>query len=75
MYRPPPSTGRRSTASAVLLIVLRGRSWRPAAAGVLHQARDRGAALANAGAALAVLGGFGHFGIAMFYLLAPPSPG
>jgi hypothetical protein len=40
----------------------------PAAAAVLHQARDRGAALANTGAVLAVLGGFGHAGIAMFYL-------
>jgi hypothetical protein len=40
----------------------------PAAAAVLHQARDRGAGLANAGGVLAVLGGFGHAGIAMFYL-------
>ncbi len=54
--------------SAVLLIVS-GVLMAPAAAGVLHQARDRGAALADAGAVLAVLGGFGHFGIAMFYLL------
>jgi hypothetical protein len=53
--------------SAVLLIVS-GVLMAPAAAAVLHQARDRGAALADAGAVLAVLGGFGHFGIAMFYL-------
>jgi hypothetical protein len=37
---------------------------------VLHQARDRGAGLANVGAALAVLGGFGHFGIALYYIVS-----
>jgi hypothetical protein len=62
------------TASAVLLLVS-GILMGPAAAGVLHQARDRGAGLANAGAVLAVLGGFGHFGIAMFYLVALSLPG
>ena len=55
-------------ASAVLLLVS-GILMAPAAAGVLHQARDRGGALADAGAVLAVLGGFGHAGIAMFYIL------
>jgi hypothetical protein len=55
-------------ASAVLLLVS-GILMAPAASGVLHQARDRGAALADAGAVLAVLGGFGHAGIAMFYIL------
>ena len=60
--------------SAVLLIVS-GVLMAPAAAGILHQARDRGAALANAGAVLAVLGGFGHFGIAMFYLVGTSLPG
>jgi hypothetical protein len=55
-------------ASAVLLLVS-GILMAPAIAGILHQARDRGAALANTGAALAALGGFGHAGIAMFYLM------
>jgi hypothetical protein len=55
-------------ASAILLL-LSGILMAPAVAGVLHQARDRGAALANAGAVLAVLGGFGHAGIAFFYIL------
>ena len=55
-------------ASTVLLLVS-GILMAPAAAGVLHQARDRGAALADTGAVLAVLGGFGHAGIAMFYIL------
>ena len=59
--------------SAVLLIVS-GVLMAPAAAGILHQARDRGAALANVGAVLAVLGGFGHFGIAMFYLVGTSLP-
>jgi hypothetical protein len=38
--------------------------------GILHQARDRGAGLANLGAVFGVLGGFGHFGIALFYIVA-----
>ena len=60
--------------SAVLLIVS-GVLMAPAAAGILHQARDRGSALADVGAVLAVLGGFGHFGIAMFYLIGTSLPG
>jgi hypothetical protein len=54
-------------ASALLLLVS-GMLMAPAAAGILHQARDRGAALANIGAALAVLGGFGHAGIALLQI-------
>ena len=41
----------------------------PAVAGILHQARDRGAGLANLAAVVGVLGGFGHAAIAMFYLV------
>jgi hypothetical protein len=62
------------TVSALLLLVS-GMLMAPAAVAILHQARDRGAVLANAGAVLAVLGGFGHAGIAMFYLFALPLPG
>jgi hypothetical protein len=69
MYRAATEESTALTASAVLLIVS-GVLMAPAAVGVLHQARDRGAGLANAGAALAVLGGFGHFGIAMYYVLS-----
>ena len=69
MYRAATGHSATLTASAVLLIVS-GVLMAPAAAGVLHQARDRGAGLADAGAAFAVLGGFGHFGIAMFYVLS-----
>ena len=69
MYRAATEQSTALTASAVLLIVS-GVLMAPAAAGVLHQARDRGAGLANTGAVFAVLGGFGHFGIAMFYVLS-----
>lgn len=62
------------TASALLLIVS-GVLMIPAVLGILHQARDRGAGLANAGAVLGVLGGFGHFGMAMFYLITMALPG
>jgi heme/copper-type cytochrome/quinol oxidase subunit 3 len=62
------------TASALLLLVS-GVLMAPAAAAILHQARDRGAALANVGAVLAVLGGFGHAAIAMYYLLSLPLQG
>jgi hypothetical protein len=47
----------------------------PAVAGLLHQARDRGAALANWAAVFAVLGAFGHVGIGFFYLLSLGLPG
>ena len=69
MYRAATQHSTALTASAVLLIVS-GVLMAPAAAGVLHQARDRGAGLADAGAALAVLGGFGHFGIALYYIVS-----
>jgi hypothetical protein len=61
-------------ASAVLLM-LSGILMVPAVGGLLHQARDRGAGLANLAAVLGVLGGFGHFGIGMFYLVALALPG
>ena len=69
MYRAATEHSAALTASAVLLIVS-GVLMAPAAAGVLHQARDRGAGLADAGAVFAVLGGFGHFGIALYYIVA-----
>lgn len=61
-------------ASAVLLLVS-GMLMIPAVAGILHQARDRGAGPANLGAVLSVLGGFGHAGIAFLYILAPAVAG
>src|SRR5215207_4011994 len=69
MYRAATAHAGALTASAALLLVS-GILMAPAAAAVLHQARDRGSGLANAGAALAVLGGFGHAAIAMFDLFA-----
>jgi hypothetical protein len=69
MYRAATEESTALTTSAILLIVS-GVLMAPAAAGVLHQARDRGAALANVGSVFAVLGGFGHFGIAMYYLVS-----
>jgi hypothetical protein len=74
MFRAASESAGALTTSAVLLLVS-AVLMAPAAAGVLHQARDRGAGLANLGAVLAVLGGFGHFGIAMFYLVALSLPG
>lgn len=74
MFRAASESAGALTASALLLLVS-GILMAPAAAGVLHQARDRGAGLANAGSVLAVLGGFGHFGIAMFYFVALSLPG
>ncbi|MEV6490519.1 hypothetical protein AB0M20_18100 [Actinoplanes sp. NPDC051633] len=62
------------TISAVLLLIS-GFLMAPAATGILHQARDRGAGLANLAAVLAVLGGFGHAAIAMFYIFALPLDG
>jgi uncharacterized membrane protein YhaH (DUF805 family) len=69
MYRAAAEHAAALTASAVLLLVS-GILMAPAAAAVLRQARDRGSALANIGAVLAVLGGFGHAGIAIFYLFS-----
>jgi hypothetical protein len=59
------------TTSAALLLTS-AILMAPAVAGILHQARARGAALANLAAVVAVLGGFGHAAIAMFYLFALP---
>jgi hypothetical protein len=55
-------------AASALLLLVSGMLMAPAAAAILHQARDRGAALANIGAVLAVLGGFGHAGIALLQI-------
>jgi hypothetical protein len=74
LYRAAAEHPGALTASAVLLLVS-GILMAPAAAAVLHQARDRGSALANTGATLAVLGGFGHAGIAMVYLFGLPLAG
>jgi hypothetical protein len=60
--------------SAALLFVS-GILMIPAVMAILHQARDRGSALANTGAVLGVLGGLGHVAIAMFYLFALALPG
>lgn len=62
------------TASALLLIVS-GMLMVPAVLGIVRQARDRGAGLANLGAVLGVLGAFGHFAIALFYIVALALPG
>jgi len=69
MYRAATEHAAALTASAVLLLVS-GMLMVPAAAAVLHQARDRGSVLADIGAVLAVLGGFGHAAISVFYLIA-----
>lgn len=57
------------TASAIALL-LSGMLLVPAACAILHQARDRGAALADVAAAFAVLGGFGHCFIAAYSLIS-----
>ncbi|MFF5288051.1 hypothetical protein [Paractinoplanes globisporus] len=54
--------------ASALLLLISGVLMAPAVAGILHQARDRGAALANVAAVLAVLGGFGHAAIALYVL-------
>lgn len=74
MYTAASEQPGALTASALLLIVS-GMLMIPAVMGILHQARDRGAGLANLGAVIGVLGGFGHFGIAMFYIVALVLPG
>lgn len=69
MYAAASAERGALLASAVLLIVS-AVLMVPAVVGIVHQARDRGAALANAGGVLGVLGAFGHFGLAIFYLCA-----
>lgn len=66
---------RGALLASALLLLVSGLLMAPAVVGILHQARDRGAALANLGAGLGVLGGFGHFGIALFYIVALALPG
>jgi hypothetical protein len=60
--------------SAVLLLIS-AVLMAPAVAGILHQARDRGAALANVAAVLAALGAFGHAALAMYTLFTLPLAG
>src|SRR3954454_6459087 len=61
--------------AAAVLLMLSGGLMTPAVGGLLHQARDRGAAVTNLAAALGVLGGFVHFAIGMFCLFATGLPG
>ena len=65
----------RALVAAAVLLMLSGVLMAPAVGGLLHQARDRGAAVTNLAAALGVLGGFGHFAIGMFCLVAMGLPG
>lgn len=66
---------RGALLASALLLLVSGILMVPAMTGILHQARDRGAGLANAGGVLGVLGGFGHFGIALFYIVSLALPG
>jgi hypothetical protein len=61
--------------AATVLLLVSSFLVAPAVAGVLHQARDRGSALADVGAVLLVLGAFGHAALAMFYILGSGLPG
>ena len=74
MYAAASEQAAALLASAVLLMVS-GMLMVPAVAGLVHLARGRGAALATFAAVLGVLGGFGHFGIGMFYLVTLALPG
>ena len=74
MYAAASEQAGALLASAVLIMVS-GLLMVPAVAGLVHLARDRGAALATLAAVLGVLGGFGHFTIGMFYLVALALPG
>ena len=53
---------------SALLLVASGILMAPAIAGLLHQARDRGAALTDAGAVMGALGGAGHIGLGVLYV-------
>jgi hypothetical protein len=64
----------RLTAAAVALVVSAALTP-PAAAAILRLARDRGAALATAGAVFAVLGALAHTAIATVALLVLGLPG
>jgi hypothetical protein len=66
---------RGALVTSMLLMMLAGALTAPAVSGVLHQARDRGAALANAGAAFLVLGGLALFAEGVVWLTATALPG
>ena len=68
MYRASTQDAGALALSGVLLIVI-GVLMTPAALGVLHLARDRGAALADVGTVLAVLAGVRFMGTGFFYLV------
>jgi hypothetical protein len=59
-----------AVAVSAVALLLSGVLMVPAAAAILHQARDRGAPLANVAAVVAVLGGFGNAFIATFSLVS-----
>lgn len=67
------SSGALTISGALLMIS--GILMVPAVSGVLHQARDRGAGLANLSGTLFVLGGFAHFGLGFMYFVALPLAG
>jgi hypothetical protein len=69
------SASRGALVPSMLLLMITGALMAPAASGVLHQARDRGAALANAGAAFLVLGGLAMFAEGVIFLIATALPG
>jgi hypothetical protein len=66
---------RGALVTSMLLMMLAGALMAPAASGVLHQARDRGAALANAGSVFLVLGGLALFAEGVVWLTATALPG
>lgn len=66
---------RGALVTSLLLMMLAGALMAPAVSGVLHQARDRGAALANAGAVFLVLGGLGLFAEGVIWVTATALPG
>jgi hypothetical protein len=74
-YEVAGGGSRGALVTSLLLMMLAGALIVPAVSGVLHQARDRGAALANAGAAFLVLGGFGLFAEGVVWLIATALPG
>lgn len=67
VYRAATEHAAALTAAGLMLLSS-GVLMAPAIAGLVHQARDRGAALSNAGAVLGVLGGAGHISLGIVYL-------
>ncbi len=61
--------------TSMVLLMLTAVLIITAVSGVLHQARDRGAALADTGAAFMVLGGLAFFGEAVIWMTAMALPG